>query len=67
MLEDTSFKKKKKKKEGRGLMWTILKILTEFVTILLLFYLWFLSPEDVESKLSNKRLKLHPVCWKVKS
>ena len=48
-------------------MWTILKILTEFVTILLLFYLWLLSPEDVESKLSNKRLKLHPVCWKVKS
>ena len=43
MLEDTSFKKKKEE-EGRGLMWTILKILTEFVTIVLLFYLLVFDP-----------------------
>ena len=43
VLEDTSFKKKKEE-EGRGLMWTILKILTEFVTIVLLFYLLGFDP-----------------------
>ena len=28
---------------------------------------WFLTPKDVESKLSNQRLKLHHLYWKVRS
>ena len=51
-------------------MWTIfLKVFIEFVTILLLFYMfWFyLAVRQVGSQLPSQELNLHPLRQKVKS
>ena len=50
------------------LMWTIFKVFIEFVTILLLFYVFsFLATRRVGSELSDQGLNLYRLLWKAKS
>ena len=49
-------------------MWTIFKVFIEFVTILLLFYVFsFLATRRVGSELSDQGLNLYRLLWKAKS
>ena len=49
-------------------MWTIFKVFTEFVTILLLFYVFsFLATRRVGSELPDQGLNLCRLLWKAKS
>ena len=48
------------------LMWIILKVFIEFVTILLLFYV-FLATRHVGSQLPQQGLNPHSLHWKAKS
>ena len=50
------------------LMWTIFKVFTEFVTILLLFYVFgFLAVRHVGSWLPDQGWYPHPLHWTAKS
>ena len=50
-------------------MWTIFKVFIEFVTVLLLFYVFLggvLAMKHVGPQLPNQRSNVHPLHWKVK-
>ena len=50
-------------------MWTIFKVFIEFVTVLLLFYVFlggFLAMKHVGPQLPNQGSNVHPLHWKVK-
>ena len=49
-------------------VWTIFKIFIEFVTILLLFYVFlFFGPETCEISTARHGSNMHPLNWKAKS